>query len=169
MNTLMIFITVLVAVISIILVWFNLPGTFVFLLLVFCLDYLFKTTSESYIEFSENSFIMILVIFLLAEIIEFILSAIMVKNKGGKNSSAFLSILGAIIGAIIGNFIFPIIGAIIGLIIGSYFMTYYNEKNLGRSSQEASEIAISTTLGYLIGKFMKSLLIIISLFYLFLY
>ena len=67
------------------------------------------------------------------------------------------------------SFLFPFIGAIIGLIMGSYFMTYYNEKNLGRSSQEASEIAISTTLGYLIGKFMKSLLIIISLFYLFLY
>ena len=100
------------------------------------------------------------------EVIEFLLSAVMVKFQGGKNSSAFLSILGAIIGAIIGSFILPIIGTFLGLIIGSYLVTYYNEKNLGKNSQEATQIAISTTLGYLIGKSMKSLLIAIFVLYL---
>ena len=157
---------VLMAIISIILVWINLPGTFVFLLLIFCFEFFLRTTFHYFIGFPENFLMIMLIIFVVAEGIEFLLNAIMVKLYGGKNSSAFLSILGAIIGAIIGSFILPIIGTFLGLIIGSYLVTYYNEKNLGKNSQEATQIAISTTLGYLIGKSMKSLLIAIFVLYL---
>lgn len=152
---------VLIAIISIILVWINLPGTFVLLVSIFCID-----RFTDYQELPENFLITMLIVFMLLEVIEFLLSAVMVKFQGGKNSSAFLSILGAIVGAIIGSFILPIIGTFLGLIIGSYLVTYYNEKNLGKNSQEATQIAISTTLGYLIGKSMKSLLIAIFVLYL---
>ena len=107
-----------------------------------------------------------LIIFVVAEAIEFLLNAIMVKFYGGKNSSAFLSILGAIIGAIIGNLILPIIGAFLGLIIGAYLATYYNEKSLGENSEKASQIARSTTLSYMLAKSIKSLLILMLTFYL---
>lgn len=152
---------VLMAIISIILVWINLPGTFVFLLLIFCFDFLLRTTF-----FPENFLMIMLIIFVLAEAIEFLLNAIMVKFYGGKNSSAFLSILGAIIGAIIGNLILPIIGAFLGLIIGAYLATYYNEKSLGENSEKASQIARSTTLSYMLAKSIKSLLILMLTFYL---
>jgi len=152
---------VLMAIISIILVWINLPGTFVFLLLIFCFDFLLRTTF-----FPENFLMIMLIIFVVAEAIEFLLNAIMVKLYGGKNSSAFLSILGAIIGAIIGNLILPIIGAFLGLIIGAYLATYYNEKSLGENSEKASQIARSTTLSYMLAKSIKSLLILMLTFYL---
>ena len=152
---------VLMAIISIILVWINLPGTFVFLLLIFCFDFLLRTTF-----FPENFLMIMLIIFVVAEAIEFLLNAIMVKFYGGKNSSAFLSILGAIIGAIIGNLILPIIGAFLGLIIGAYLATYYNEKSLGENSEKASQIARSTTLSYMLAKSIKSLLILMLTFYL---
>ena len=119
---------VLMAIISIILVWINLPGTFVFLLLIFCFDFFLGTTFHYFIGFPENFLMIMLIIFVVAEAIEFLLNAIMVKFYGGKNSSAFLSILGAIVGATIGNLILPIIGAFLGLIIGAYLVTYYNEK-----------------------------------------
>lgn len=152
---------VLMAIISIILVWINLPGTFVFLLLIFCFDFLLRTTF-----FPENFLMIMLIIFVVAEAIEFLLNAIMVKLYGGKNSSAFLSILGAIVGATIGNLILPIIGAFLGLIIGAYLVTYYNEKSLGEDSEKAAQIAKSTTWSYVLSKSMKSLLILMLMFYL---
>ena len=152
---------VLMAIISIILVWINLPGTFVFLLLIFCFDFLLRTTF-----FPENFLMIMLIIFVVAEAIEFLLNAIMVKLYGGKNSSAFLSILGAIIGAIIGNLILPIIGAFLGLIIGAYLATYYNEKSLGEDSEKAAQIAKSATWSYVLAKSMKSSIILMLMFYL---
>ena len=157
---------VLMAIISIILVWINLPGTFVFLLLIFCFEFFLRTTFHYFIGFPENLLMIMLIIFVVAEAIEFLLNAIMVKLYGGKNSSAFLSILGAIIGAIIGNLILPIIGAFLGLIIGAYLATYYNEKSLGENSEKASQIARSTTLSYMLAKSIKSLLILMLTFYL---
>ena len=152
---------VLMAIISIILVWINLPGTFVFLLLIFCFDFLLRTTF-----FPENFLMIMLIIFVVAEAIEFLLNAIMVKLYGGKNSSAFLSIIGAIVGATIGNLILPIIGAFLGLIIGAYLVTYYNEKSLGEDSEKAAQIAKSTTWSYVLAKSMKSSIILMLMFYL---
>ena len=152
---------VLMAIISILLVWINLPGTFVFLLLIFCFDFLLRTTF-----FPENFLMIMLIIFVVAEAIEFLLNAIMVKLYGGKNSSAFLSIIGAIVGATIGNLILPIIGAFLGLIIGAFLVTYYNEKSLGEDSEKAAQIAKSTTWSYVLAKSMKSSIILMLMFYL---
>ena len=152
---------VLMAIISIILVWINLPGTFVFLLLIFCFEFFLRTTF-----FPENFLMIMLIIFVVAEAIEFLLNAIMVKLYGGKNSSAFLSIIGAIVGATIGNLILPIIGAFLGLIIGAYLVTYYNEKSLGEDSEKAAQIAKSTTWSYVLAKSMKSSIILMLMFYL---
>ena len=107
-----------------------------------------------------------LIIFVVAEAIEFLLNAIMVKLYGGKNSSAFLSIIGAIVGATIGNLILPIIGAFLGLIIGAYLVTYYNEKSLGEDSEKAAQIAKSTTWSYVLAKSMKASIILMFMFYL---
>ena len=157
---------VLMAIISIVLVWIHLPGTFIFLLFFFCFDFFLNTIFHYSIGFPENFLMIMLIIFVLAEAIEFLLNAIMVKLYGGKNSSAFLSILGAIVGAIIGNLILPIIGAFLGLIIGAYLATYYNEKSLGKDTEKASQIARSTTLSYMLAKSIKSLLILMLTFYL---
>ena len=87
-------------------------------------------------------------------------------SYGGKNTSAFLSIIGGFLGAIVGNFIFPIIGGMIGLIIGAYIITYYNEKKNGKTSEEATQIANSTTLGYILAKGLKSIGILVLGIYL---
>ena len=44
----------------------------------------------------------------------------------------------------------------IGLIMGAYIITYYNEKKNGKTSEEATQIANSTTLGYILSKGLKS-------------
>ena len=151
----------LLIVISVILVWINLPGNFIFLFFIF----LFGFFSDFDI-ITKKILLITLLVYILLEIIEFLLSALTVKLYGGKNTSALLSIIGGFLGAIVGNFIFPIIGGMIGLIIGAYVMTYYNEKKNGRTSEEAIQIANSTTLGYILAKGLKSIGILIFGIYL---
>ena len=162
----MIGVIVLMAILSIGMVWINLPGTFFFLLLIFLFDFFLETTFHYSLNLPEKYLLWMLCIFVVAEIIEFLLNAITVKTHGGKNSSAFISIVGAILGTIVGNVILPIIGGFIGLIIGAYLLTYYNESIMGADEKKASNIAKSTTWGYVISKSMKSLLILIFVFYL---
>ena len=97
---------------------------------------------------------------LVLEVIEFLIGALMVKFFGGSAEASFMSIVGAIGGAIAGSLIFPIIGSVAGLFIGSYLLTYITEKNKGKTSQQASEIAISATMGNILGKGIKSVSIV---------
>ena len=142
-------------IVCIILSWLNLPGSFIFLFFVFLMSYF-----EIIIPLKNQFLLITLLILIVLEIIEFLLSALVIKLYGGTTSSSYLSILGAIIGSIIGTFIFPIIGSVIGLILGAYIITYYNEKNNGKSIQEATNIANSSILSFILTKSLKSISII---------
>ena len=142
-------------IVCIILSWLNLPGSFIFLFFVFLMSYF-----EIILSLKNQFLLIALLILIVLEIIEFLLSALVIKLYGGTTSSSYLSILGAIIGSIIGTFIFPIIGSVIGLILGAYIITYYNEKNNGKSIQEATNIANSSILSFILTKSLKSISII---------
>ena len=150
---------VLLVIISCILVWINLPGSFLFLFFIFL-----YALYDGFELITQNLLLLALCIFIVLELIEFLLSLLTIKLYGGNNSSAWLSIIGGIVGAIIGSFIIPIIGSVFGLILGSYFITYYNEKNIGRTHEEAKKIAGSSTLGYIFSKGLKTVAIIIFAF-----
>jgi len=142
---------VLFTILSIILVWINLPGTFVYFFLIAIISVL-----NNFDIISKNILLIILSVFILLEILEFLLLGLTIKLYHGKKSSIFLSILGGISGAIIGNLIFPFLGAFIGLIMGSYLATYFNEKKAGKSQKEAIKVADSTILGYILSKGLKT-------------
>ena len=145
----------------IILSWLNLPGNFIFLsslYLMGCFEIIAPLTNQF--------FLIKILIFIGLEIVEFLLSALVIKFYGGTASSSYLSILGAIIGSIVGTFILPIIGSVIGLILGAYIITYYNEKNNGKSVQEATNIANSSILSFVLTKSLKSISIIWVTWYL---
>ena len=146
---------IIFTILSIILVWINLPGTFVYFFLIAIISAL-----NNFDIISKNLLLIILSFFVLLEIIEFLLLGLTVKLYNGQKSSIFLSILGGISGAIIGSFIFPFIGAFIGLIAGSYLATYFNEKKAGKSQKEAIKVADSTVLGYILSKGLKTLAIL---------
>jgi len=156
MDILLISGIILLTAISTVLVWLNLPGTFLLLSAAFLMGL--------YTDFqiiTKNILFLALAICILLEIIEFLLITVTVKLYGGKNSSAFLSIIGGFAGAIIGSFLLPIIGTFIGLIAGSYFITYQNERKTGKTKQEAARIARSSTLGYIASKGLKTLAMLI--------
>ena len=70
----MIGVIVLMAIIGIILAWVNLPGTFLFLLLVFLFDFFLEKTFHYSLNLPENYLLWMLCIFTIAEIIEFVIS-----------------------------------------------------------------------------------------------
>ena len=161
MNYLIIPVIILLIIISITLVWFNLPGTFIFL----CIVYLVGLFTS--FEIITNKILLItLAIFIFLEVLELLLSAITIKLYGGKNSSVLLSFVGGLVGAVIGNLFLPIIGAFIGLIIGSYLAIYFNEKKIGKSKEKATEIATVSTIAYLFSKGLKSFGILVFGIYL---
>jgi len=160
MDLLIIALIILLVIISFILVWINLPGTFLFLFFLFLFGWY-----DNFDIITKNFLLIGLGVFVFLEVIEFLFSALTIKIYGGKNSSALLSIAGGFIGAIIGSFIFPVIGSLFGLILGSYLITYYNEKKAGKTKQEARKIAGSSTLGYILSKGLKSLGIVVFSFY----
>ena len=151
MYILLISIIIFIFIISIFLIWLNLPRTFFFIFITFLVSHY-----SSFNIISQKSLLIILIIFILFEIIEFCLTAITVKIYGGNNLSALLSIIGAFLGAIIGSFIIPIIGSLIGLIVGAYLFAYFNEKKSGNTNKKSIKIANSTTLGYIFSKSLKS-------------
>ena len=163
MDLLNIVIHIILTLLSLLLVWVNLPGTFLYLFGIGLMGYM-----NNFEIITKKILVIILIIFIALEIIEFLLAALTVKLYGGKNSSSFLSILGGIAGGMIGNFFLPIIGGFIGLILGSYFITYYNEKSSGKTEQEAMKIANSTTIGYILSKGLKSIALLSIVTYLFL-
>ena len=152
MKTFIIFCIIIIMMLSIVLSWINLPGNFIFLSLIFVMGLL-----EIIDPLSNFYYLLFFIIFLMLEIIEFLLSALVVKFYGGTATSSYLSILGAIIGTIIGTLLLPIIGSIIGLILGSYIVVYYNEKNSGKNTKDAINIANSVIISYIITKGSKSI------------
>ena len=160
MNFILVGLIILVGIITFILVWLNLPGTFIFLFFSF-----FLGLYNSFDIISKKILIIALLVCVLLELLEYLFSTLTIKIYGGKNSSAFLSIVGGLIGAIIGSFILPVIGSLIGLLVGSFLITYYNEKSDGKTKQEAITIATSSILGYVFSKGVKSLSILMFAFY----
>ena len=154
-------IIILLVLFTIILSWINLPGNFIFLFSIFLMEYF-----EIIDPVKNKIFLIAILIFIGLEIVEFLLSALVIKLYGGTTSSSYLSILGAIIGSIVGTFIFPIIGSVVGLILGAYMITYYNEKNNGKSIKEATDIANSSILSFVLTKSLKSISIIWTAYYL---
>ena len=145
----------LIIILSIILVWVNLPGTFVFLFFLFIISFI-----NGFDFIDSKKIALSLIVFVFLELVEFFLSAITVKIYGGKSSSSFLSIIGGIAGAVIMNFFLPIIGVFFGLIIGSYLTVYFYEIKLGSTKKEAFKIANGVIIGYMVSKGIKTLTIL---------
>ena len=154
-NITIVIVIALVTLLSFIFVWLNLPGTFLLFLATIAIAYY-----TGFELISREMLYGFFAICLALELIEFLIGALMVKFFGGSTEASVMSVVGAVVGAIVGSFIFPVIGSVIGLFVGSYLLTYITEKNKGKTAQQASEIAISATIGNILGKGIKSISVV---------
>ena len=99
------------------------------------------------------SLIAVAVLALVAELLEFTLTAQYARKYGGSRRAGWGAILGGIIGAMVG-FPVPIIGPIIGAFVGSFAGALIAEITGGSSAGDATRVAK----GALIGRVMSTVL-----------
>ena len=104
-----------------------------------------------------TSLIIITVLALLAELVEFLAGAAGSKAAGGSKRGMAGAIIGGIAGGILGSPIFPIVGTIIGAVLGAGAGAFLVEMGIGRSKEESTQIAIGAAKGRFIGIIGKSI------------
>ena len=153
---LIIFSICLLIALTLVLVWLGIPpGTF----LIF-ISFLIVGLLTSFNRISISFLIIIFILFLIIELIEFLLSGIVSKKFGGNTKSSIASILGGIAGGLILGFFIPIIGGIIGVFAGSFGATYFTAKKTGMNHDEAMNASYGSMIGNMMSKWIKTTVII---------
>ena len=109
-----------------------------------------------FVLISLTEIIVIFMLMILLEILEFALSGLAAKYSGAEKRSAFLAVLGGLLGTIVLGSLFFIVGAIFGLLIGSYLGAYWGEHQAGKAPAEARRAALAALMGSVAGKVLKS-------------
>lgn len=107
--------------------------------------------------FSVWTLIVVLVLAVIAELIEFLASTVGVKKSGGTRWSGVASLIGGVVGAIIGTFAIPIpvLGSLVGACAGAALAAWACEGLHGRTGAEAAKTGMAAGAGRLVGTTLK--------------
>ncbi len=130
---------------------FGLPANWIILIFVGLWKYLYPDTASMTTLF----FIMLIVLAIVGEVLEFVLQVVKAKKYGSSSSGTFAGVVGAIIGAIVLAPLFFGIGALIGALIGAYIGCFIMELAKGRSLKESREAAFGAMVGRFLGTVVK--------------
>ena len=151
---------VLVLVISLGLNASGAPGNWIMLGVSVFYSWLMPDSSPY--DFGLIVVIIVLLLCLIGEILEFFTGAIGTKKAGGTKRGMWFSVIGSIIGSLAGIFVgipIPIIGSLIAALlfsgIGALLGAYYGEKVEGKNSKEAWEVGVASFTGRILGSFFK--------------
>ncbi len=103
--------------------------------------------------------IVLLVVAVLAEVLELVLSAAGAKKAGGTRRGAMLALVGGIVGAIAGSLLIPIpiVGTVIGAAAGSGVGALCGDRSAGRNWSQATQSAKGAAVGRLTATLVKAL------------
>lgn len=139
----------IVLIASLIMIPFGLPGLWVML----GAAVIYSATGGG-ASISTATLILVGLLAVIAEVIEYILSARYVRVYGGSRRGAWGAIIGGTIGAIMGVPI-PIIGSLIGAFAGSFAGALIAELGAGAGKKDASRAAFGALVGRAIAAAMK--------------
>ena len=118
--------------------------------------------NKSPYDFGISVILIVLILAIVGEILEFFTGAISTKKAGGTKRGMWFSVIGSIIGSLAGIFIgipIPIIGSLIAALLfsgaGSLLGAYYGEKVEGKNSKEAWKVGVSSFTGRILGSLFK--------------
>lgn len=140
---------VIVLIASLIMIPFGLPGLWVMLGAALIYAY-----SGGGAAISTASLVLVGLLAVIAELIEYVLSARYVRIYGGSRRGAWGAIIGGTIGAIMGVPI-PIIGSLIGAFAGSFAGALIAELGAGAGKRDASRAAFGALVGRAVAAAMK--------------
>ena len=136
--------------------WFGIPGTF-----LISIGALIWGWSTGFILITPGIIITCFVISVFLELLEIFFSGLMVKFSGGSKKTAVFAILGGFIGAILGTGFLFLIGAFLGLLIGSFLGALFGELMSGKTVLDSMKISLSTIMGNIAAKLIKSTTVIV--------
>lgn len=134
---------------ALIMIPFGLPGLWV--MLVAAVIYAYTAGGAA---ISTATLVMVGLLAVVAEVIEYVLSARYVRIYGGSRRGAWGAIIGGTIGAIMGVPI-PIIGSLVGAFAGSFAGALVAELGAGAAKRDASRAAFGAMVGRAVAAAMK--------------
>lgn len=140
----------LIMAVSIFVIPFNIPGTFI--IVANALVYAIVT---DFTNVTWGLLAVLLLIALVAEGIEFIIGAAAAGRYGGSRQAMFGAILGGILGAIWMTPLMPLIGTLIGAFVGAFIGAALFEYSVTRDWNRAMQVGFGAFLGTLGGKLTK--------------
>lgn len=107
--------------------------------------------------FARNTFIAVIAIAVLGELIELFAGAIGSKRGGASALGSLGALVGGILGAILGTGLIPIpvIGTILGAALGAFAGSALLERARGRSPEDAARAGRGAAIGHVMGNITK--------------
>jgi uncharacterized protein len=161
------FVWLLLFVILVIAGWlltlFSLPGNWIIVLSSALFAWLVPANDESGIGMSWIAVLILVILAVVGEVIEFTAGALGASRAGGSKRGAVLAIFGSVIGALIGAFVglpIPVVGSVVAAILfagcGALVGAMLGEWWKGRDLAQALEVGQGAFWGRLLGALAKT-------------
>jgi uncharacterized protein YqgC (DUF456 family) len=132
---------VIAMIIAVVLVPLGIPGTFLMVAIALAADY-FASAGIGWIAIGVS-----LVLAIIAEVLEWTLSASFAKKYGGSPRAGWGALFGGFAGALVGVPV-PVIGSVIGAFVGAFLGALVAEySRTGSTSASATRVATGALLG----------------------
>lgn len=139
----------------------GMPGNWIIILAA--VGYLFVVPAESPVAIGWTTVIVLLVLAVLGELLEFLAGALGVTKAGGSRRGAALALIGSLVGGVVGLFVgvpIPIVGPLFGAVLlaaaGAFAGAIMGEHWKGRDLDESLKIGQAAFWGRLLGTVAKT-------------
>lgn len=100
--------------------------------------------------------VIVLGIFIIAEIIEFVAGVVGAKKEKASKRAMFATFIGTIVGGIWGTAILPVLGSLLGALCGAFIATAVAEYSKTKDLDQAKRVGKSVLKGQIIAIIIKS-------------
>jgi uncharacterized protein len=156
MMTLLLIALLAINALWLLVVVFGLPGTW----LMVASTALFAWWKWDQGIFSKWTLILIVLLAVLGELIEFFAGVAGAKKTGGSRRGALGALIGALVGAVVGTILIPVpvLGTLIGSCLGAAAGAWGFELLGGRKMPQAVNVGVGAGIGRFLGTFLKFIL-----------
>jgi|CXWL01.1.fsa_nt_gi uncharacterized protein YqgC (DUF456 family) len=92
---------------------------------------------------------------ILAEVLEFLMSAMITRRAGGSRKAAWGALIGGFVGLLFLSIPLPIIGSVIGALLGCFLGAAIGELSVRGSIKHGTRVGVSAAIGFALGTATK--------------
>jgi len=91
----------------------------------------------------------------IAEVLEFLMSAVITRRAGGSGKAAWGALIGGFVGLVFLSIPLPVIGSMIGALLGCFLGAAIGEFSVGGSLDHGTRVGVSAAIGFALGAATK--------------